>query len=53
MNDLQRRAQGKLYDPFKIDDGTWQKSRVALKEFYSNMEPKMELLKDILRKYAK
>lgn len=48
MNDLQRRAQGKLYDPFKIDDGTWQKSRVALKEFYSNMEPKMELLKDIL-----
>lgn len=50
MNELDRRAQGKLYNPYKADDGTWDKSRDVLEKFNSSLRPNMVVLKDIFGK---
>lgn len=52
MNDKRRMLEGKLYNPYEVDDGDWERSRPVLAFF--NAEPfeyerdRMEVLKPIL-----
>ncbi len=51
MIDKERMLSGKLYNPYHVNDGTWEKSRVVLDQFntlpYSRHEERMELLRTI------
>lgn len=51
MTDLERMLAGKLYDPFNVNDGAWEESRLALEKF--NKDPfrqkpeRLDYLRDI------
>mgnify|MGYP005771869993 FL=1 len=52
MTEKERMLSGKLYCPFKVGDGTWEKSREALEKFNSmpwrQEKERMEVLRGIL-----
>lgn len=51
MNEKERMLSGKLYNPYKVGDNTWEKSREVLEQFDSmpwQMEKeRMALLRSI------
>lgn len=51
MNEKERMLSGKLYCPFKVGDGTWEKSREVLEQFnsmpWNKQKERMKLLRGI------
>lgn len=51
MKEKERMLSGKLYDPYKIDDHSWERSREALEIFnsmsYKQEKERMQVLRDI------
>lgn len=54
MTEKQRMLDGKLYNPYKVEDSDWEKSREALKQFnnmsYKFVKDRMAILKSIFGK---
>lgn len=52
MKELERMLLGELYNPYKVGDNTWEKSRAVLQKFnsldYKQYKKGMQLLKTIL-----
>lgn len=51
MTEKERMLSGKLYNPYKVNDNTWDKNREVLETFntmsYKDMKKGMELLREI------
>lgn len=51
MNEKERMLAGKLFNPYKIHDGSWEKSREALEKFnslsYKYHKERMQILKKL------
>lgn len=51
MNDKERMLSGKLYNPYKVNDNAWERSREALEKFnsmpYRQEKGRMQALRDI------
>ena len=51
MTEKERMLSGRLYNPYKVEDKTWQKNRKVLEEFnamsYQHRERGMQLLRGI------
>lgn len=56
MNEKERMLSGKLYNPYKVGDGSWEKSREALEKFntmsYKQEKERMQVLRDLFGKLA-
>ena len=51
MTDKERMLSGKLYNPYKVGDNSWERSREALEKFnsmsYKQEKERMEILREL------